>query len=623
MAQFNENITLAAPNPLDKRYLSNRTLCGSQLPYSADTEVYSTISSAVRYTGLTVLISTGGTNVEYWFKEGVANSDLIEKKYDTVIPSGDFITGATNLGYFSGFTGIQTLPITDFPDTAYNGAYHSLYNYYYRDSFEGKIHIGIPNDGISKRGYVKTDAQIKSWVWNEYTGDTVSQVGWILVDGNIANQLGTYPVVMPYYPPSTPYTASTWTTWCSNGSEVSVGVPLGSLTTGTTLTIGGRPFSYKDHNVLHLRTVVSETPSLIAVRDDESFIYLSAVTTTVQGTNVGIGADVYKGITGTTLYFRRIEGAGNTTVTQSGDTIVVYSSGGTGGGLYDLSTPAAITVGGIVSGTTLTGKTAFELFEELLVPTLYPTLTNPSVSIGLNPSGTFEVGYCIPVLCVTSTFNAGCICPQYPPTACNKRSNGACAYCFTGSPITGCYACTNSSLTECATNYSVLAGTAPNTWDTCVHYCCGVQPYDSKGSCYCTPLSAGVTACVSASITGIYPYYYGKLTSGSRPPVTNSLVTGGTKVVASSTGTVTVTFGSSSSEYTWLAIPSISTSKICWYVNALDNGFMNRGCSADKYPDECIFSICSGQGCWTGINYKVYMSKTIGAIIAPLEFRNS
>jgi len=50
---------------------------------------------------------------------------------------------------------------------------------------------------------------------------------------------------------------------------------------------------------------------------------------------------------------------------------------GTSGITYNLSSPAAIDVGGITTGTVLTGKTSNELLEELLVPTLFPTLVAP------------------------------------------------------------------------------------------------------------------------------------------------------------------------------------------------------------------------------------------------------
>ncbi len=73
--QYNENIKIAAPAPLDKRYLSTRTSLGVQLPYSGETEVNTTIISSERYTGLTVNIN----GIEYWYKDGVDDVDLIER----------------------------------------------------------------------------------------------------------------------------------------------------------------------------------------------------------------------------------------------------------------------------------------------------------------------------------------------------------------------------------------------------------------------------------------------------------------------------------------------------------------------------------------------------------------
>ncbi len=292
-----------------------------------------------------------------------------------------------------------------------------------------------------------------------------------------------------------------------------------------------------------------------------------------------------------------------------------FSSGGT----YNLSSPSVIPVGGICAGTVLIGKTAFQLFEELLVPELCGTITAPSTSIGLSQTGTFEIG-CVISQTITGTFSRGCISPQYCSLS-DKRSGCANAYCFVGTGMpSGFQACASSPASQTNASYTVISGA--QTWCVCTRYDCGLPALGSKGTQYCAALNSGCTAAVSASITGIYPYYYGKLTSGSRPAVTNALVTGGTKVVSSSTSTVTVDFDSSSSEYTWVAIPSISTSKTCWYVNALDNGRINNAPS-DKYPDECVISISSGQGCWSSVNYKVYMSGTVGAITDPIQFRNS
>lgn len=626
---LNDNIRVNAGKPVNAKYLST-----GNTAYTSVAAVNAAITLPERHIGLTVLMYMSGMNIEYWYKEGVADGNLVEKKYDSEIPSGDFVTGATNLGYFSGKTGVQVLPIDHLTDDSYDGQYSSLYNYYYRGS-EGAIHIGIPNDGISRRGYVRPPTipspVYKSWIWNQYTGGTGSgnRVGWVLIDGNINDLLDSqfHAGVGYYNGASDQHTETGYTQGVAypSLSNVQINLVLGNLTSGNTLTIGARPFAYFEHNNLHFRTVVSDTPQFITVKDDESFIRISGATSVLQGANVGSGAAVFKQRTGITMQFRTIIGTGATTVSTLGDTIVINSIGGSGGtGTYNLSSPAAITVGGISGGTVLTGKTSFQLFEELLVPVQYPTLTAPFVTTTLSNTGCFEVGTVIlPSLNITSTYNAGCIDPQYTATS-DCRSNGVIGYCFTsiGGQVDGYYVTGATTLMKPISSYSVSAAT--QTWGTCACRCAGVQPYNSKGLPYQSGLTAGFTTPSSASLTGCYPYYYGKLTSGSRPVPNNTLITTGCmakSIAQNSNNTVTVTFNSNASEYTWLAIPQTSSSKYCWYIDDLSKGIMNTN-PTDKYPDEQIVSVTSAQACWSGINYKVYMSKAIGEI-ATIQFRNS
>ena len=283
---------------------------------------------------------------------------------------------------------------------------------------------------------------------------------------------------------------------------------------------------------------------------------------------------------------------------------------------YNLTSPSIFATGGMCSGTVLTGKTAFEILKEILAPELCGVLIAPSASITLSPAtALYEIGCSISTLCITGTFNRGSINPQYCSTS-GFRSGAANTYCFSGCQIAGSYACTTSPVTKCATPYVICAS---QSWGVCVAYDCGIQPKGNAGSNFSSPLVAGTSNIATATITGIYPYYWGKLTCGSRPAVTNSLVTGGTKVLATSAGTLPINFSSSSSEWTWLAIPATIASKTCWYVTALDNGRVDS-CPADKYPDECQLCISSGQLCWSNICYKVYMSGTVGAISATLCF---
>jgi len=329
--QLNSNLKIAAPAPADKRYLSERTLNGTPLPYSSHTEVFNIIPSSERYVGLTVVINDSGTtgvNKEYWFKNDI--NTLIEKIYDTTIPTSNFVTGGTNIGFFSGYTGIQTLPITNLLDaTNYSGNYNSLYNNYYRDS-NGIIRIGTPTDGIPKRGYVKTTLPVKSWVWSETTIDAKN--GWNFVDGNLETILGNAAPVYGnalYYNGITtfPYTATTWISGSpyNNGSAI-VSIVTGSLLTGNTITIGGPIYSDTESNIMQLRTIKSKTPSYINITYDDAFVYLSGTSAVITAQNVGSGYGIFSQKTGSTLQFRTLISSGDTTISQRGNCLIIYSS---------------------------------------------------------------------------------------------------------------------------------------------------------------------------------------------------------------------------------------------------------------------------------------------------------
>ncbi len=329
--QYNENIKIAAPAPLDKRYLSIRSVNGVQVPYSSTTEVNNTIILSERYIGLTVNVN----GVEYWYKDGILDNDLIEKKYNTEFSIDNIITGGTNIGYFSGYSGIQILPINHLLDGNYDGNYQSLYNYYYR-GVDGKIHTGVsPIDGIGRRGYYSQSID-KSWLWNEYTGSSNIR-GWILVDGNIENNIGVFLNGVTYYTGiglSKPYTGATWQQGVAynNGSNLVINAVIGSVNTGTTYIVGSPVYSHTDNSLMNYRTIKSKTPNYINVSYDESFIYLSGASAIISAQNVGVGTGVYKTRTGDTIQFKSLKGSGDTFITQSGDDIIIFSSSESGSG---------------------------------------------------------------------------------------------------------------------------------------------------------------------------------------------------------------------------------------------------------------------------------------------------
>jgi hypothetical protein len=310
---LNDNLKINAGKPTDSKYLN-----ASNAAYSATTEVLSTITLAERHQGLTVLVESGSSNIEYWFKEGITNGDLIEKKFASEQLVGDFITGATNLGYFSGTTGVQTINVTSGGGSSYNGDYDSIYNYYYRDS-SGVIRIGNSAYGEPFRRAYYNSVDDKSWVWDVQTS------GWRFIVGDVRDLVGETSTLGYDYGP-TYYTVDEWSAgFYSSGSSASLNV-TGDLTTGDTITIGNPVYRDKSNQELHLRSIINDTPSVMNIDVDDYYIRFSGATSILDAENVGAGSEVFSQKTGTTLQFRTLVGSGETVVSTVGDEIIIYAS---------------------------------------------------------------------------------------------------------------------------------------------------------------------------------------------------------------------------------------------------------------------------------------------------------
>jgi hypothetical protein len=525
---------------------SGRTLSAATVYYLASTgetgpyvdgkltNVAPSALSEVSKPMLVILSGNSGVVLQYRglskSQEGVTWGDFNIYSASTRILLDAEVTGATNIGFFSGKTGVQKLHISTISpvSSAYQADppyyYTSLYNNYYIDS-TGVVRIGSPTyHGLLRRGYVRGPVPVvspvyKSWVWNEYvsSGSTNPRVGWIFLDGDVSELVGVNVSVnlQTYYAPDytdDPYIDVNWISGYSNGSNAVLSYVYGSLNTGSTYVIGGPVYSDKQYKELRMRTIMSNSPGSLSVTYDDNFVYISGITTaqgitgTTGGKNVGTGQHVYSGMTGTTLAFRTLIGSGNTMISTVGNNIVIYSSGGTGGagGTYNLSSPSVIPLGGICSGTVLTGKTSFQLFEELLVPELCGTITPPSISNGLSASGLYEIG-CTVSETVTGTFSRGSISPQYCSLS-PFRSGCVNAYCFTGTGMPpGWQATTSSPYFINNPSYTVVIGT--QSWGVCARYDAGLPALGSKGTQYSAALPSGCTSAASDSIVGAYPLF--------------------------------------------------------------------------------------------------------------------
>ena len=91
-----------------------------------------------------------------------------------------------------------------------------------------------------------------------------------------------------------------------------------------------------------------------------------------------------------------------------------------------------------------------------------------------------------------------------------------------------------------------------------------------------------------------------------------------TKVLASSTGTITIDFDANG-EYIAVAYPATSTTKTIWYVNALDNGDIPGGLFGAANTLPCN----SPTNLWNNVNFKIHVSAGLITQTNPIQLKNS
>ena len=200
-------------------------------------------------------------------------------------------------------------------------------------------------------------------------------------------------------------------------------------------------------------------------------------------------------------------GSGVEVESSGSDGILVTIDGGGSGGTYTNSDPTPINFPSdddpnIPSGTTFANKTFPEMMDLMLYPELDPTLTNPSNTFTISPSGLREIGETIATITLSATFSKGSISPAYGTTG--FRSGDPNTYVYTGTGATD-NASTSLTDTETVSSYTVLSGA--NSWTGAVAYDAGPQPLTSKGNNFSSPLSAGTTSAITRTITGVYPAF--------------------------------------------------------------------------------------------------------------------
>lgn len=274
------------------------------------------------------------------------------------------------------------------------------------------------------------------------------------------------------------------------------------------------------------------------------------------------------------------------------------------------------TVGAVSDGKTWAAGTLIEtVLNEILRQRVAPTYVAPAISLTLSGSTTVEVGSSISVP-LTTTFtqnDAGAL------TLLEILRSGVLASSPT-SPL---------SFTE---NTTAILGNLSYTAQAT--YAQGPVKNDSFGDPNpAGQIPAGTIVSVARTVTGIYPWFFGKVSSGGAVSGANRPVAGqallnaiaSNKQVSGSTGTISMNFNSTSDDYLVVAIPTSSTLKTKWYVTALNNGNIGGAVSAggNLFPDPTTITVDSPTGLWTGVSYRFYISNYQTAQAANMELRNS
>lgn len=266
-------------------------------------------------------------------------------------------------------------------------------------------------------------------------------------------------------------------------------------------------------------------------------------------------------------------------------------------------------------------KTLVQVLDTILFPTILASIkTNKSVALTISgSSGTLEVGQTIS-RDLTATFNRGEIYNGDGTTNANPLVGAATQYTFTGTGI--------SSTAQAGNTLSIsnVIANGSNNWAVTVNHDAGTGDYyDNKGNVGTNLDASRVsgTATDSASsptVTGVYPWFYLKSSSPITSADMASAIAAGTatKVVASSTGTLSVPYNVSA-QYLAVAYPAASTTKTVYYVTALDNGAITV-----VFEAVATESVNSPDGYWSSQSYKVHVSKSaLTNSNATIELRNS
>ena len=380
---------------------------------------------------------------------------------------------------------------------------------------------------------------------------------------------------------------------------------------------------------------------------------------TISGFNAITGGTYNSGTTTLTLYDNLGSTINVTGFTSGGGNISLSANTGLGSDtdvyytIYNTLVDDSVTnveVGGATSGTTAATwktKTFVQVLDEILFPDVNPTYTIPTiVSTGINDLN-IEVGSV-----VSATIGATAIKNDagnfnqlrvlrnntaiFTDTSLSAITETNVAdqfgYVNPNSPNSG-FTLSPSPYTDA---YTIPAPTGVTTSTQTVYkvdgnYSSGQAKKNNKNVTDSrTPLvrqtdapqlSADTFTSSSSTLTGIYPYFYGK--SASQPStsdVATAIQSGSaTKVLSDASGTISATFAASG-EYIWFAHFANYTNKTTWYVSDLNQGNIGGGSNLFATPQQQ--NVSSPDTYWSTISFDIYISNYSTSTSGAMQFRN-
>lgn len=241
-------------------------------------------------------------------------------------------------------------------------------------------------------------------------------------------------------------------------------------------------------------------------------------------------------------------------------------------------TPATQTVGGIKAGDEFVAATNQELWHDLTHAFLLPVLSNftsvqsPLVEVGTTITGTkiftWSLTHAANIELVSGIIKEG----STPILTGVETANGIVQFTLT------------------------LANTVPV-----------LKSYTIEAT---STEPSAILPSNSFTIQSVYPIFKGTFSSANltiaRPVAGDIDITANlNRIIAISTGDVTISLSSLTDDYVWVAIPTTSDAFSKWIIDTDDRGEMGSGC---LFPTPTIVNLTSPNSFWTDVPYRIYIS---------------